>query len=296
MTDLNNKEKIIAIVSYLAYSVILTFQRYFPFSVVYFAAIAVTIVLADKIFAKDSIKYKTLSAFLITAVGYPTMFEIFFSVHNDLKYILTAIAAALFFACIFAFTDKKKFLLCITGAPVICCLNVKIAICYSVFLLCMSVTELYPTADSAISKKKSKKSSPDKLAIISAVISLICIGVCGFLILNDNGYIRENFDYLLLKFKNPLALLIISAYLVYRLFRSDCNRKQPIIICLVLFAASAVFATAFLGWTVFALMCTCVPLFLGLICIKDVAVINSVKSDYANNKFLFWTIIVCALQ
>lgn len=296
MTDLNKKEKIFAIVSYVIYSAILTYQRYLPFSAVYFLAVAVPIVLADKIFEANKVKLKTLSAFVITAVGYPTMFEIFFSVHNDVKYILTAIAVALFFACVFAFTDKKKMPLCIAGAPVLCCLNIKIAICYSVFLLCLSIAGFTADKNSSKGKGKNKKPSADKLAIISAAVSLICICVCILLIFQSNGYVLEQFDYLLARFKNPLALLVISAYLLFRLFKSSYSQKKLLIICLVLFAASAALGTAFLGWSVFALICLCVPLFLGIICLEDPTVVDSIKADCTKNKFLFLATIICALQ
>lgn len=296
MTDLNKKEKIIAIVSYIAYSAVLTYQRYFLFSVVYFLAVAVAIVLADKIIAENSVKHKTLCAFLITAIGYPTMFEIFFSVHNDLKCILTAIAVALFFICIFAFTDPEKLLICIAGAPVLCCLNLKIAICYSVFLMCWSIVGIKTTKNVNKRKKKNERLSHDKLAIISAAVSIVCIGLCILLIVKSNGYIREDFSYLLTRFKNSPALLIIAGYLLYRLLKSDSVHKKLIIICLAIFAVATTMATAFLGWSVFALMCTCIPLFLGLICVKDTAVVDSIKSNFADNKFIFFATIIYALQ
>ena len=294
MTDLNKKEKFIAVVSYIAYSAGLTYQRYFLFSVVYFLAVAVAIVLADKVIAENAVKHKTLSAFLITAIGYPTMFEIFFSVHNDLKYILTAIAVALFFICIFAFTDPEKLLICIAAAPVLCCMNLKIAICYSVFLMCWSIAGIGTTEKN--NKKKSKQLQPDKLAIISAAVSIVCIGLCVLLIVKGNGYIREDFGYLLTRFKNPPALLIIAGYLLYRLLKSDFRQTKLILICLAVFAVATTLATAFLGWSVFALMCTCIPLFLGLICVKDTAVVDSIKSNFADNKFIFFATIICALQ
>ena len=298
MTDLNKKEKITAIASYIAYSAVLTYQRYFLFSIVYFLAVAVSIVSADKIISENATKHKTLSAFLITAISYPTMFEIFFSAHNDLKYILTAIAVALFFVCVFAFTDPEKLLLCIIGAPVLCCLNVKIAICYSVFLACWSIAGIRTTENShkAKSKNKRKESPPDKLAIISAVVSAVCVGMCILLVIKNNGYIREDFSYLLTRFKNPPALLIIAVYLLYRLLKSDFRHKKLIFISLSFFVVATALVTAFLGWSVFALMCTCMPLFLGLICIKDTEVVNSIKIDFTNNKFIFFATIIFALQ
>ena len=102
MTDLVKKEKVAGIICYLAYSAILTYQNHNLFSLVYFAAVAIVIFIADKLFAENTPVKKTLTAFFVTAVGYQTMFGIFRSVHNDFKQILTAAAVAIFFACIYA--------------------------------------------------------------------------------------------------------------------------------------------------------------------------------------------------
>lgn len=297
MTDLNKKEKIIGIICYVFYSAVLTYQRRFLFSLVYFAAVALVIFFADKIIKNDVIKSKTVTVFLITAISYQTMFEIFYSAHGYLEQLGTAAAVAIFFACIFALTDKNKLPYCIIAAPVLCFLSLKIAICYCVLLLCLSIVKLQLKEKEPKKKKNSKKSlSPQKLYVISTVTSIVCFGVCVYLMLNLEGYIKEDFNYLLVKFKNPIALILVAVYLSVKIFKSNFLPKASIGISLAVFTIITVFTTMILGWSVFALFCLCVPAFLSLFCLKNVDITESVKADYEKNKYLFWVLIVCLLQ
>ncbi|MBR3835513.1 MAG: hypothetical protein IKJ69_01835 [Clostridia bacterium] len=300
MTDLVKKEKLTVIFGYLAYSVILTYQNRNPISLVYFAAVALTIVFADRLFSNDFPVKKTLSAFFITAVGYQSLYGIFNSVHNDVKQIFSALAAAIFFACIFAFTDSKKLSLCIAAAPVLCILNFKTAICYCVFLLCIAVMKLC-SADKAIlpdrkNKSKKKELSKKSLAVISIVTGIICLGISCYLLATADGYVKENIKYLLTQFKNPPALIIASGYLAVKLFGSSTVHKAALSICLVLFVAATVITTVVFGWSLLAIFCLSLPLFLGILCIDDVSIVDRIKADYQKNKFLFFIIAVCALQ
>ncbi len=292
MTNLVKKEKIAGIICYLVYSAILTYQNHNLFSLVYFVAVAIVIFMADRLFAENAPVKKTLTAFFVTAVGYQTLFGIFRSVHNDVKQVLTAAAAAVFFASIFAFTDRKKLPFCIAAAPVLCFLNLKIAICYSVFLLCFSVAQTL----SAKHKENKKGLSHKNLAIISIAVSVICSGVSLYLLITDDGYIKENLNYLLVQFKNPPALIIASIYLASRLFRSIDTNKVVLSICIAVFVAATILTTVLFGWSLFAVFCLSIPLFLGILCLNDTKTVDLIKSDCEKHKYIFYIIIVCALQ
>ncbi len=300
MTDLNKKEKIICALCYLAYAAILTYQRHFLLSIAYFAFVAVVIVFADKLLKNEFLKRKTFSAFLITAVGYQTLFEIFYSSRQSIKQLSAALAVAIFIACIFAFTDRKKLPFCIIAAPVLCFLNLKIAVGYTVFLFCISLAELQSEKSEGekklARKQENKKTSVRNLSLASIAISVICLGVCIYLSLTSEVFFKEDINYLLLRFKNPLALMIVCGYLAFRIFKSDFYAKQAVIICLVLSVAVAIFATFTLGWSLFSLFCYTTPLYLGLMCIKSTSIVEAIKADYHKNKFVFWAIIVCTLQ
>lgn len=292
MTDLVKKEKVAGIICYLVYSAILTYQNRTLLSLVYFFAVAVVILFSDKLFSENIPVRKTLTAFLITAVGYQSLFGIFRSVHNDIKQVLTAVAVAVFFACVFAFTDKKKFPFCIVAAPGLCFLNVKIAVCYSVFLLCLSIMG----AVSAKYNENKKGLSHKNLAMISIAVSVICFGAGLYLLINTDNYIIENLKYLLVQFKNPPALIIASIYLAVILFRSGDVNKTLLVICITVFVATTILTTILFGWSLFAVFCLSIPLFLGILCLNDAKTVNLIKSDYKKHKFIFWIIIVCALQ
>ncbi|MBQ8575346.1 MAG: hypothetical protein IJ447_04790 [Clostridia bacterium] len=298
MTDLLKKEKILAIICYIAYSVVLAYQRRSWFSLIFFGVIALVILFADQIICCDVVKNKTLCAFFVTSVGYQTMFEIFYNSPGNLQSFLSATAIAIFFACTLSSADNKSLSYCIVASPVLCVLNLKIAVVYSVFLLCNAIVNIQ--IHKHTSQKKKKKSnqilSPEKLWIISAITGVVCIGICVFLSLGLDGYLKENFNYLLVKFKNSIALIIVAVYLAVRIFKSDFPQKASVGISLVIFMIATVFATIVLGWSVFALFCFCVPAFLSLICLKHKEITEAVKTDYKKNKYLFWVLIVCMLQ
>lgn len=282
MTDLNKKEKIIGIICYLAYSAVLTFQRHDPIALVYFAFVAVVVFFADNLIKEGSVKNKTLTAFFVTAVGYQTTFEIFYSVHNDFKQILSAVAVAVFYAGIFLLTDNRKIPWCIGAVPVLCILNVKIAIGFCVLLLCVSVM------------------SPDKkagkISFIGLAVSTVGLIACVVLALTTEGYFLENGGYLLSRFKNPLFLIVISVYLAVRLLKVKAVKIPKICFCIALFVLATVFSTLTLGWAVFASMSFCLPLLLGLTCLNDSRVSSVIRADFEKNKFIFVAVIICVLQ
>lgn len=282
MTDLNKREKIIAVICYLAYSAVLTLQRHEPFALIYFTFVALAVFFADKLIKSDTIKCKTLTAFFITAVGYQTTFEIFYSVHNDFKQILSAVAVAVFYGCVFMLTDKSMLSWCIGAVPVLCALNVRIAIGFCVLLLCLSVMSL------------GKKAA--KINLISTAISAAGLIACIIIALTADGYFLENSRYLLERFKNPVFLIIIAAYLAVKLIRNKAVSTAKFCICLALTVAVTVFATLTLGWTVFALMSLCLPLLLGLVCLNDSRTASAIRSDFEKNKLIFISVIICSLQ
>lgn len=292
MTDLVKKEKIAGIICYLVYSATLTYQNHNLFSLVYFATVAIVIFMADRLFAENAPVKKTLTAFFVTAVGYQSMFGIFRSVHNDIEQVLTSVAVAVFFACVFSFTDKKKFPFCIVAAPVLCFLNVKIAVCYSVFLLCLSIMGTV----SAKHKENKKGLSHKNLAIISIAVSVICSGVSLYLLITSDNYIIENLNYLLVQFKNPPALIIASVYLVIKLFKNGNINNAVLGICIAIFTAATILTTILFGWSLFATFCLSITLFLGILCLNDTKSFTLIKADYEKHKFIFWIIIICALQ
>lgn len=298
MTDLNKKEQIIGILSYICCAVILTAQNLHAFSLVYFCAMASVLFFADKIFEKDIIKNKTLTAFFIVICGYTATFKIFDSEHINHKQLFSAIAVAIFFACLFAMTDLQKIPYCIISAPILCLLDIRIASCYATLLLCWSLVTLqlgkYQKKD--FNKKEKNKFSAIETISISAVVGFVCLGVCIYLMFRTGSFTKQSFGYFMETSKNTAALIIISIYLARYLFSSNFNAKAYVVISLVLLTAVTTLTTLFFGWVTFALFCLCVPLFLSLFCIQESTIIESIKTDYEKNKFIFWVIIFCAIQ
>ena len=282
MTDLNKKEKLSGILCYLAYAAVLTFQRHDVIALSFFAFTAVVVLLADKLIKCDAIHSKTLAAFFVTAVGFQSTFEIFYASHIDIKQTLSAAAVAIFYACLFMLTDKAKLPWCLVAVPVLCVLNVRIAIGYCVLVLCLSLITIGNKAD--------------KIAIAGAAVGAAGLVACIILALTADGYFLESSSYLLSRFKNPLFLIIIAAYLLARLIKVRAYDNRRIIVCAVLLIAATVFATLTLGWSAFSLLCLCMPLFCGILCLADSRIITAIKADFNNHKFIFLAIIVCALQ
>lgn len=282
MTELNKKEKIIGILSYLAYSAVLTFQRHYLLSLTYFACVSVGIIFADKLIKDGIVKNKTLSAFFLTAVGYQSAFEIFYTVRDDLMQILSAFAISAFFICIFLLTDKTKLPWCIGAVPFFCAINVKIAFIYCILLLCLSVMSLNKRAD--------------KLTIASMAVSAAGIIVCVIIALTSDTYFLENIGYMLERFKNPIFLIIITAYLTFKLRKSRTLKISRLCLCFAVFTVAAIFATCTLGWTAFSLFCFTLPVFTALLCLGDETVTEAIKTDFKKNKFIFFAVIICVLQ
>lgn len=282
MTDLNKKEKLTGILCYLSYAAVLTFQRHDLISLVYFAFTAVTVLLADKLIKCDAIKTKTLAAFFVTAVGFQTTFEIFYISHSDMKQTLSAVAVAIFYACIFMLTDKARLPWCLGAVPVLCVLNVRIAIGYCVLVLCLSLIKIGNKAD--------------KGTVAGIAVGAAGLVACIALALTADRYFIENSSYLLSRFKNPLFLIIIAAYLLAKLIKAGACDNRRIIVCAVLFIAVTVFATLTLGWSAFSLLCLCMPLFCGILCPADSRIATVIKADFNRHKFIFFAIIICALQ
>ena len=281
MTDLNKKERLLFAVCYLACTAVLTFLRHDPIALVYFACSAAPVIFADRLIKNDGIKSRTLTAFFLTAVGYQTTFELFYSVHNDYKQALSAVGVGIFYTCILMLTDEKKFPWCIGAVPVLCGLNIRLAIGYCVLLTCVSVASL-------------KKSA--RVPAIGTAVGTAGFILCAVLALTKDGYFLESRDYLLSRFKNPLFLLIIAAYLAVKLVKARGISTVKLGICLALTVGAAVFATLNLGWTVLALICLCLPVFIGTKCLENDSAVRAIKADFARNKLIFAAAIICALQ
>ncbi|MBR6531322.1 MAG: hypothetical protein IKT61_02350 [Clostridia bacterium] len=288
MTDLNKKERLIAILCYLAFSAVLTFQRHYLLALVYFACVGVVILFADKLIQHDALSSKTLCAFFITAVGYQTTFEIFFADHESFNQILSAVAVAVFFAGIFALTDEKMLPWCIGAIPLLCVLNIKLAIGLSVLMLCLSIVRLKHFAN--------LKSRDRTLLVTSVVVSILGVAIGVILTVISDKYFLEGYNYLLQRFKNPVFLLAVTVYLTVKLLRSKFQAKRNFFICLAVIIASTVFTTLTLGWSSFALFCFIAPVFVGLLCLRDKKIVKQIKADYEKHKFIFWTTLVCILQ
>ncbi|MBQ5591905.1 MAG: hypothetical protein IIU80_03075 [Clostridia bacterium] len=266
---------------YIACAAVLTFLRHDPIALVYFAFTFLPVLFADRLIKSDKIRYKTLTAFFLTAVGYQTTFEIFYSVHNDFMQVLSAVGIGLFYTSILMLTDERKLPWCICAVPVLCGLNIKIAIGYCLMLMCVSVMSL----------KKNTRQSAFGLAV-----SLSGFIVCAVSALTTGGYFLESSNYLLERFKNPFFLMIIAAYLTVKLLKSKGASIPGLCLCLALTVGASVFATLTLGWAVFSLMCLILTLFIGKMCLESVGTINAIRTDFAKNKLIFITIIICVLQ
>ena len=281
MTDLNKKERLLFTVCYLTCAAVLTFLRHDVIALIYFAFTFLPVAFADRLIKSDVIRHKTLTAFFITAVGYQTTFEIFFSVHKDFNQILSAVGIGLFYTCILMLTDESKLPWCICAVPVLCGLNIKIAIGYCVLLICIAVMTLRKSA---------------RLSALGLAAGLSGFIVCAASALTTGGYFLESNDYLLSRFKNPLFLIIITAYLTIKLFKSKGISLPKLCLCLALTVSTAVFATLTLGWAVFSLMCLILTVFIGIRCLESTNAINTIKADFTKNKFIFIAVIICALQ
>lgn len=312
MTDLSLKNKIIAIASYLCTAVVLTYQKNYIFSMIYFVCVGLVLFFADKLFDSEKVKEKTLCAFLLTSVAYQTLSQIYFSTHERNKQLMVAAAAAIFVAIIFAMTDKTKLSYTIIAAPVLCLLDLKIALCYSSIVIAWSVTNILrgERHDKKVSNKKSKKNKSDKksavlssveprtILISTALVSIICFAVCIYFSAKKETAVIEKYDYILQQFKNTIGFVIALVYLLIKALKLNTRPavRISIVAGILLCIVPVTFFVKVYGWASVSLSLICSIAYLGLICFENEQIIQSIKDDYSKNKYLFWVLLLLMLR
>lgn len=312
MTDLSLKNKIIAIASYLCTAVVLTYQKNYIFSMIYFVCVGLVLFFADKLFDSKKIKEKTLCAFLLTSVAYQTLSQIYFSSHEKNKQLMVAAAVAILVAILFAMTDKSKLSYTIVVAPVLCLLDLRIALCYSCTVIAWAVTNviLGERHDKKVINKKTKKNKVDKksvdlssveqrtLFISTALVSIICFAVCIYFSAKKETAVIEKYDYILQQFKNTIGFVIALIYLLIKALK--LNTKPAVRISIVagilLCIVPVTFFVKVYGWASVSLALICSIAYLGLICFENEQIIQSIKDDYSKSKYLFWVLLLLMLR
>ncbi len=298
---INKKDTVIISIGFIIFSILFSFANLQSFALIYFAAVALTVFFANKIFSleKLSIPNPLIVAFT-AAVCNSTAYEIFYTEHANLNRLAAAFAVAAFLAGFFAAVGVKNFSYSIVIAPVLCFLNLRIAICYSALLACISAINMYSDKHSKVrGMKKSKKKTKTKLNLnlIALVVSILSLVVSVYLLVEPDGYLlKENFSYYINTFKNNPAVIIASVYLFIKLLKNNFNAKLPMIISVVVLLAAVVGGYFIAGMTLSALMCMCILLLLSYYCIQDDKTFQSIKEDYHKQKFLFWVLIVYLLR
>lgn len=296
-SSLSKKNRIIIVVAYLILSMIISSRKQHYFSLIYFAAVGIVDFLSYKFLKEDLFNEKPLAVAFFAAISHNTMYELFYTTHGNLEQLMTAFAIAIFFAGIFAATDTARLPYCIFAVPVLCFLNLRIAICYSVLLLSISLVYLQVTKySSKTKKKKDEKFSKKSIAIISIAICITSLAICIYLALKPTNQIKENFTYYLTNYKNNLAVAVVSVYLLIKLIKRDFELKVSMLIGLLIQIAVAIFATVFLAFSALSLSLLCIAALLAFCCLQSNGIVEEIKTDYQNNKYLFWVLIICLLQ
>ncbi len=298
MNILNKKNTLIISAGYILFSVLFSFATLHWFSLIYFGAIALLVILADKILPENKSELTNpLIVAVAAAICNSTLHNIFYYEHSNLDKLLCAFAIAILFAGIFAATNEKNLPYAILGAPLLCFLNLGIALCYSVLLACISVINICSGAKSKPQKKKSKKEKNNNVDfnLIAVIVCVLCTAVCIYLYTKPKNQHNDSFVYYLNTFKNNPAVIISSIYLLIKLLKSKFKAKLPMIMCVIaltLTAASGAFHT---GIAVLSLACLCMLALLLHCCMLDDETLEKIKTDYNANKFIFWTLLLCLL-
>lgn len=302
MTDISIKNRITAIAAYIAAASVLTLQYHQPTAIVYFFAVGLVLLFADKLFDRTKVTCPTVTAFAVSVLCHQTFFQIFYKTHDSIKQLLTALAVAVFLAGVFALTDGKKQWISVAAAPIISLADYRIAFCYCILTLSLSVVKLLSaekakTKSALKSKKKSSSVKPsfsdNKLLIISAAVSAVCMLFCIFPAVRDTGNTVEAIRYFLVNFKNTPFILTACVYLLVRLLKGDIRAKAGIITGFALNVISAVVFCILYGWTMLSLFLISGLLFCALNCLENSQIADSVKADYDNHRYLFSALILC---
>lgn len=304
MTDLSFKNRIIALVSFAFAAVVLTLRSALTFSFVFWMCIGLVLFFADKLIDNKKIKERTAFAFFVSAACYQTFYQIFSRVHDNNKQLMTASAIAFFLATVFAATDIKKLPYCILAAPLICFLDIRIAGAYCIWLFAFSIVKiiLIPKQNKSGKKKNSKnnsqKSEPNQVIVIiaSIIVSLGCLSFCLYTVFQNENRTTETLDYLLRHFKNTLGFSILIVYFIIKLMRSNIKVKVAVVIGIILHIAAASLYWINYGWSFASLFIISTALFLGLICLENNDIVDSIKGDFRNHRYLFFAELLCLLQ
>lgn len=290
MKDISIKNRIIAVASFLLVALILTVRSAWPFTFVFFGGIGLVLFFADKIISNEKIHNRTVFAFCIFGTCYQTFYQIFNHAHETGKQTVIVLSITVFLAAVLALTDKNKLVFATLAAPLLCITDIRIAICYAVLLLSFSFVIL--GSDKTESPKKSKSKSridKRKLPFLSAVLSVACIVIGIYLSIKSQGRGPERIDHLFFYFKNTLGFLVAAVYLSVKIFRHSFRAKSAVLLGIVLNVVSIIFLTATYGWTIFSLSCVSLDFFLLLCCMESADITQAIKTDYHNNKYLFYT-------
>lgn len=309
MTDINKKHRLIAIASFAFAALILSLRSASYYTLVFFVFTAIPLFFADRIMDDKRIKERTAAAFFVFAVCYQTFYQCFNRVHENNRQLMTAAAVAVFLAAVFALTDSKKLPYSIFAAPLICLLDIRVASAYCFLLLMFSVTKLKLIIDTDSHKKKSSKGKKKKtkdnehgkldlktVIIISTVTSAVFLAVCIYVNFKNNIRTTESLDYLFRQYKNLFGFIFFIIYFMIKLIKSDMKINIPVIVALVLDVAVSVVFTMNYGWSFFSLFLVSFFLLLGLVCFESEKVINEIKADFNNHRYLFLIGMLCLLQ
>ncbi len=307
MTDLSLKNRILALVAFTVSALFLSVLSALYFTLVLFVCLGIVIFFADKLLNNKKIKERTAFAFFVSASCFQTFYQIFNRVHDNNKQLMTAAAISFFLAAVFAATDIKNLPYCIFAAPLICLLDIRIAGAYCILLLTLSIVKikLSPEQNKSDKKKNSKNKKntskqsdidPFTATIVSIIVSLGCLAFCLYTVFQNKDRTTETLDYLLRYFKNTLGFSILIIYFIIKLMRSNVKAKVAVIIGIILHITAIPLYLINYGWSFVSLFMISTALFLGLVCLENNDIVDSIKDDYNNHKYLFFVEFLCLLQ
>ena len=312
MTDIKVKHRIIALVSYAFVALILTVRSALPFTFVFFGFMGLVVFFAEKFINSEKIKERTLFAFFVFAACYQTFYQLFNRTHDNGKQIMIAVGLAVFLISVFAATDIKKLPLSIVSAPLLCFLDARIATAYCLLLISFSVIKFrLHISGNKFAKKRNKKKQGNKntdkakeqkafdpvtVILFSILISAICLIFCIVYVFINNVHTIEKTDYLVTQFKNTFGFIVFIGYLLIKLLKSKLRIKVGIIVSLILNIVATVLFTINYGWAFFSLFLITAIMLLGLICLESEDIVNDIKKDFTEHKYVFLVMLLCLLQ
>ncbi len=301
MNSLNKKDTIIALLAYILFAVFVSYGEFNMFSLVYFAVIGTVIVFSGKLFPENPFALpQCFTVGLAAAVSHSTMYELFIINHGDTAQLLSALSIGIFFVGISAATGTSALPLSVIIAPALCFLNIRIAVCYSLLLsaICMTNIFLNKTNKKKASNKKKGKTQNKKSIynFIAVIVALISLAICISLIIRNPEQRVENISYYKSTFKNNPAVIAASVYLLRRLIKSNLVHRIPAIISVLILAVAAFVGKSFLGWTLFALMWLCILAYLLYCTVQNTNTLKNLKSDFCAHRLLFGVLLLLLLQ